>query len=120
MNLVLYSETRLNVYFKLEDGVDIDSVTFTVDGKTAEWEKTANGYRISISGIKAYDLDKNFTFTAKCGDETITYTCSAMTYCYNVLRRGIDKTYTQNLRDLISAMRVYNEKSEIYGGNNAE
>lgn len=118
MNLVLYSETCLNVYFEPAQGVDIDEIKFTVGGDTAKYEISGGCYRIPCKDIKAHRLDDAVTFAATYGDETITYTCSAMTYCYKVLDKDIDATYTQTLRELICALREYNIKSEIYGGNN--
>lgn len=116
-NLVLGSETCLNIYFTPADGVDIDSIIFKIDGKVVDYESAPDGYRIPINNIKAWELDRSYIFTAELDDGTlVTYECSAMSYCYIVLCGGVE--YEQSLVDLVCALREYNLKSEIYGGQN--
>ncbi len=117
-NLVLGSKTCLNIYFTPADGIDIDSIIFKIDGKVVDYESAPDGYRIPIKNIKAWELDRSYIFTAELDDgTTVTYECSAMSYCYNVLCGGVE--YEQSLIDLVCALREYNLKSEIYGGQNA-
>lgn len=100
-NLRLYNMTCLNVYFRPEDNYyDIDDFTFKVKGKEETIEKFGEYYRLACDDIRAYQLDDEMTFEATYEDETLTYKCSAMSYCYSVLMQPKDDVYTDALKEL--------------------
>lgn len=125
-NLCLDSTTSLRAYFEPAEGVDVDKITFTVTvggvRKDVNATLTANGYQIAYDDLMAYQLGDNVTFTAASGDQSVSFTCSAMTYAYNVISRvdaeGDEPLYTDELKTLMSALYDYMEASRTYGGTN--
>ena len=106
--LSLKSETTLSLYFK---GLPVDT-KFTCDGKTVETAKNGEYVVARIRGIKANELEGNFTVTFTGG--SVTY--NAMTYCYNVLNNS---TVDDNLKNVCKALYQYAEEATKYfGGNN--
>ncbi len=114
-DLMLKSKTTLNLYFKPAENVDIDTIDFTVNYTHFMPIPYEDYYCISFEGLKAWELDKTFTFSATSKqDESISSTiqCSAMSYCYNVLR-DYGKTYSDKLKTSVSALRAFNEAAKV-------
>ena len=102
--LSLRSETTLSLYFK---GLPAETV-FTCDGKTVETAKNGEYVVARIRGIKASELENNFTVTF---DEDGRVTYNAMTYCYNVLN---DDTVDDNLQNVCKALYQYAQAAKTY------
>ena len=71
-----------------------------------------------ISGIAAQNLDDDFTVCISVGDSnnySVQY--SPLTYCYNVLARETTQERTDELKDLIKALYIYNAKANNYFNN---
>lgn len=128
-NLCLDSTTSLRAYFEPAEGVDVDEITFTVTvggaRKDVNATLTANGYQIAYDDLMAYQLGDNVTFTATSGDQSVSFSSSAMTYAYNVISvisrddaEGDEPLYTDELKTLMSALYDYMEASRTYGGTN--
>jgi len=106
--LSLKSETTLSLYF---NGLPEDT-EFTCDGKTVETAKNGDHVVARIRGIKANELENDFTVTF--ADDSVTY--NVMTYFYNVLN---DSTVDDNLKNVCKALYQYAEEaSKYFGGNN--
>ncbi len=104
--LSLKSETTLSIYFK---GLP-DDTAFTCDGKTVETAKNGEYVVARIRGIKANELENDFTVTFE-GGSSVTY--NAMTYCYNVLNDG---TVDDNLKNVCKALYNYAQAAINYAG----
>ena len=120
-SLVLESETTLNVYFSPADGVSLENLTFTVDGKSVpavstEISETAY-YMISITNIAAQDLDKAFEVTVSNGTESSSYQVSAFSYCHDVMLQNTGTTYTNELKNALKALYLYNQTANKYFDN---
>ena len=103
--LSLKSETTLSLYFKgLADGT-----AFTCDGRTVETAKNGEYVVARIRGIKANELENDFTVSFE-GD-SMTY--NVMTYCYNVLN---DSTVDDNLQNVCKALYKYAQAAINYAG----
>lgn len=113
-NLALGSETSLRAYFELWSDVKISDVIFTINGTEVKAERVGDYYRIAANNIKAFELDNDITFAATVGDEVLTFECSAMSYCHNILNIETSEDYPATLKTLISAIRAYQLASEIY------
>lgn len=114
-DLMLKSKTTLNLYFKPAENIDIDSIDFTVNDTYFMPIPYGDYYCIPFEGLKAWELDKTFTFSATSKqDKSISSTiqCSAMSYCYNVLR-DYGKTYSDKLKTSVSALRAFNEAAKV-------
>ncbi|HRR77304.1 MAG TPA: carbohydrate-binding domain-containing protein [Ruminococcus sp.] len=103
--LSLKSETTLSLYFK---GLPEDT-EFTCNGKIVETAKNGKYVVARIRGIKANELENDFTVTFE--DGSVKY--SAMTYCYNVLNGGSDE---DNLKNVCKALYLYAEEASKYLG----
>jgi hypothetical protein len=109
-SLTLKSETTLKAYFEPAAGVDVNNLVFKADGETVTPVKSGKGYVLSVENIKAWDLNKNYKFTASDGNTILEFSCSALSYGYSVLRGD----YEEELDMLISALYDYCMKSECY------
>lgn len=78
--LSLVSETAIKHYFKV---VDVDSLTFTVNGKTVTpiYDAAKQQYYVPVVGISAPNLGTKYTVTVSNGSDTYTLDYSAMDYC---------------------------------------
>ena len=103
--LSLKSETTLSLYFK---GLPADT-KFTCDGKTVETAKNGEYVVARIRGIKASELEKDFTVTFK----GVSMTYNAMAYCYNVLNGGSED---ENLQNVCRALYLYAQAAINYAG----
>ena len=110
--LSLKSETTLSLYFK---GL-AEKTEFTCGGKTVETAKNGEYVVARIRGIKASELENDFTVKVGESSETYNVTYNVMTYCYNVLS---DDTVDDNLKNVCKALYQYAEEArEYFGGNN--
>ena len=103
--LSLKSETTLSLYFK---GLPADT-KFICDGKTVETAKNGEYVVARIRGIKASELENDFTVTFK--GESMTY--NAMAYCYNVLNGD---THDEDLQNVCKALYLYAQAAINYAG----
>ncbi len=107
--LSLKSETTLSLYFK---GLAEDT-EFTCDGRTVETAKNGDYVVARIRGIKANELENNFTVTFEGDSETYNVTYNVMTYFYNVLNDG---TADDNLQNVCKALYKYAQAAINYAG----
>ena len=112
-DLVLESETTLNVYFKPADGINIDTLVFSVGGKTVTSVKSVDHYIISISNITSSELDTPYEISVSDGTLSGTFNCSVFSYCYSVLS-STSNTYTDELKDTLKALYLYNAAANTY------
>lgn len=116
-DLILESETTLEVYFNLAEGKEISDLSFTVDGKEVSAKEISSGYVVAIENIAAQDLDKVYTVAASDGSAVSTYEVSALSYCAAIMGRETDEIYTDALKTAIKALYLYNDAANKYFGN---
>lgn len=116
-SLTLKSETTLKAYFKPAEGVDVSQLTFTANKQKVTPVLSGEYYILSVDKIKAWDLDKDYSFKVSKDGTELEFACSALSYAYSVLNKG-SSTYSETLLQLISALRVYQQKSEFYVSGN--
>ena len=108
--LTLESDTAINLKFKLADGVSFEDLRFVVEDTLGNVvpvtiDTTENVCLITLTGIKASDLDTmyDFSVTDKEGNESaILY--SAMSYACAVANSEMD----QKLKNVTAALRIFN------------
>ncbi len=111
--LTLESDTAINLKFKLADGVSFEDLRVVVQDPMAKvvpvtTDTTENVCLITLTGIKASDLDTTYSFSVTDGDgnkSTILY--SAMSYACAVADSEMD----QKLKDVTAALRIFNIKA---------
>lgn len=106
-NLVLESETTLNVYFEPLTGITLNDLTFTVDGEDIAATQSGKYLVISIKNIKANGLDNSFDISVTNGTINGTFQCSVFAYCYSVLN-DTEGTFTNELKNTVKALYLYN------------
>ena len=91
-------------------------MTFTINDEAITPVQSGKQYVFVLEDIGAHDLDTIYTFEVTDHTNTLSFECSTMAYCYNVLNRegGI---YTTALKNLIAALRLYNIASDTYIAN---
>jgi len=112
-DLLLKSETTLNVYFQPADGITIEELTFTVGGKTVTPVKSGEYYVIPITNITSSELDTVYEISVSDGTVSDTFQCSVFAYCYSVLSDTTD-TYPDELKDTLKALYLYNAAANTY------
>ncbi len=116
-SLSLKSETALNFYFKLADGVDMNDVSFTCGEETLVPVQSGDMYCVKVDDIGSIDLDTVYTVTVSKGEETLLAYYSALGYAYSVLRISDDNTSYKNLpalKNVVRALYKYNQEAEKY------
>ena len=106
LNMVLESETTLNIFYEPKEGIDVSKLTFSVDGKEVTPEKRGQYYILSLENIKANELGTSKTFTVTDGTNTLNGDYCAMMYCYQVLNAA-EGTYEDDLVTLVKAFSNY-------------
>ncbi len=106
LNMVLESETTLNIFYEPKEGIDVSKLTFSVDGKEVTPEKRGQYYILSLENIKANELGTSKTFTVTDGTNTLRGDYCAMMYCYQVLNAA-EGTYEDDLVTLVKAFSNY-------------
>jgi len=108
--LTLESDTAINLKFKLADGVSFEDLRVVVEDTIgnvvpATIVTTGNVCLITLTGIKASDLDTMYDFSVTDGkgnESAILY--SAMSYARAVANSDMD----QKLKDVTAALRIFN------------
>ena len=105
ISLLVEDATTIRLYFRLQDGVQMP--TITVDGETLE--AVADGaegfYYVDKTGISARELATDITFVI--GNSTVT--CNALSYGY--LTNGSENV---KLVNLVKALYAYSETTKAY------
>ncbi|MFR5876185.1 MAG: hypothetical protein ACLUFN_06820 [Eubacterium sp.] len=113
-NLSLLSQTTLRLWFTIKDKSKLDSITFTCEGNPLEPVKSGSYYYIEITDIAAKDLDKDYVVTVSDDTESLDVNFSVMAYCYDVLNREITASRTQELKNTVAALYLYNVEANNY------
>jgi hypothetical protein len=110
--LELNADTVLKAYFSLTGEDDIADYSFTLDGKKVTPEKIGDSrYSISIEGIKAKDLGKNYEISVKKSSSKMEIQTSVLSWSEQVIgRTGVDAA-TTNMAKMIYR---YSEKATVY------
>lgn len=111
-SLKLQSETTLQVYFKPAEEIDDKKLIFTAAGQNVTPVRSGEYYVLTVDNIKAWELDKPYSFTVSDGENNLHFSCSALAYAYSVLNHS--DVYDSHLVQLIRALRVYQQKAETY------
>lgn len=96
--LLLESETGINHYFIVDDDVDVENLTITVDGEAAELVANGDLYVVKIRDIYVCELDK--MFEVEVGDIHLEY--GVFSYGYAAM-----KTNKELLRNTVCALYDY-------------
>ena len=115
-DLSLLSTTTLRMYFKITD-VDVANVSFTYGENTLEKTQSGDYYYVELVGIPASKLDDDCVVTVNDGTNSFDVTYTPMAYCANVINRETTETRTENLKNLMKALVVYNQAADAYIAN---
>lgn len=113
VSLLLESTTTIRFYFNVEDGYDISSYTFYVDGaETTPVESGENQYYVDKVNVAAKDLDKMVTVTV--GGLTAHY--CGLSYVRQVAVQ-YPTYYNEKLVNVVRALYAYNQAANTYFEN---
>ena len=107
-SLLLQSETKIRIYFKLKSGYQLSDFTFTVDGVQVTPVQSGDEYYIEKANVAAKDLDTMYTF--RLGNRQLTY--CGLSYVNQVLNYSRD----EKLINLAKALYAYNQAANAYFG----
>ena len=107
-SLICGSETSIKVYFCLNENYSIDELGFACDGYQVT-QPVLNGseYSVKITGIKSYELYKDFDLVITQGDDAMTVTYSPYAYA-----NAKWESAAPNLAKLVQAMVVYGDAAK--------
>ena len=105
-SLLLQSETKIRIYFKLNEGYELSDFVFTVDGVEVTPVQSGEEYYIEKPNVAAKDLDTMYTF--RLGNRQLIY--CGLSYVNQVL------AYSSNekLLNLAKALYAYNQAANAY------
>lgn len=113
-SLSLKSNIILNVYFQPEQGVNAEDLVFEVNGVAVTAEKKGSYLVVSYEFPRFADLDTELPFTVSLASDeskTLTFECSALSYCYSVLYNG---NYSSALENAVKAIYIYYDTALRY------
>ena len=113
ISLMLESATEINIKFKLQSGHSISEYSFKLDGKTVTPVYKGGLYIVTVRDIAAKDLDTRHTLVVTAGEEQLTISTCALSYCYSVLANNLLTTEMQNT---CKALYLYNQAANAYFG----
>lgn len=99
----LKNETVIRHYFGLADGVNVNELTFTVDGETVTPVADGKYYRIDIAGIKAKNLDVRYQ--VKVDGLTLDY--SVTSYINSAV--NLSNNLSDSVKNAAKALFLYHE-----------
>ena len=105
-SLLLQSETKIRIYFKVKSGYQLSDFTFTVDGKEVNPVRSGEEYYVEKTNVAAKDLDTMYTF--RLGNRQLTY--CGLSYVNQVLNYSRD----EKLINLAKALYAYNQAANAY------
>ena len=108
-SLLLQSQTKIRIYFKLNEGYELADFVFTVDGKEVTPVQSGSEYYIEKPNVAAKDLDTMYTFCL--GGKQLTY--CGLSYVNQVMTHSND----EDLRTLAKALYQYNRAANGYFWN---
>ncbi len=103
--LSLRSEVGMKHYFVIDDSVDLDTLTVTVNGKSAELRKNGNLYEILISDVAAHNLYTKYKVVV--GDVSLSY--AVMDYAARA-----EELDNQEILKVMYALDEYAQKATMY------
>ena len=109
--LLLKSETTLRYFFKVQPGTEGFRVTH--EGKELAVTLRNGLYYVDVENISAPDLDEIFVVTIDDGTNTADVAFSPMSYVASV-RENAQGVHNEILRDLVSALYLYNQAANEY------
>lgn len=116
-SLDLLSQTTLRLWYTAdEENINDFNITYYQDDtkNTANIIQSGKYYYIDISNIAAKDLDCRF-FVNFANDESEWFCWySVMAYCYNVLSRETTDVRSEQLKDTVRALYLYNQAAKEY------
>ena len=115
-NLSLLSTTTLRMYFQIIN-VEANEVQFGYQGQLLEMKQSGDYYYVELVGIPASKLDDEFVIDVSDDTNTYTVTYTPMAYCANVVNRETTETRTEDLKNLIKALVLYNRAADAYIAN---
>ena len=115
-NLSLLSTTTLRMYFKITD-IDAESVLIGYGGQALEKTQSGDYYYVELVGIPASKLDDEFVIDVSDGSTNFQVIYSPMAYCTSVVTRATTETRTEDLKNLIKALVLYNRAADAYMSN---
>lgn len=115
VSLTLDAATTLNLSFALENGCVAGDYDFAVDGVPAQPVPDGAGRcLLRIPGIPARALSRTHTVTATRDGETLTLTCSPLSYVRSVLLNHGSDPDKEALCSLARALYAYGAAAEAY------
>ncbi len=113
-NLTLESETTLTLGFTLGTDVSVDNLTFRMGEEVVQPIDKGGYVCVVIDGIAADNLDNDYVVTVDDGKDVLTVTYNPMTYCYNVLKSDNSDKVTDDLKNVVRALYLYNQAANAY------
>ncbi len=111
VSLTLEADNSINVDFVLDNGAAIGDYSFAIDGNiVAAAQNGDNKARIRLKNIPAKELDVAHVFSATKGEQTLSYTMSALSYAY------LCQNKNERSSNLAKALYIYNQASKDYFG----
>lgn len=107
--LLLQSETTMKIYFNADNVSDLE---IKVNDRTAEIEKEADRFAVVIRNIPSALLDEYFVLSVRNIEDLST--CEIETCALCCAQSAINNSENENLVNLMKALFLFNEASNIY------
>ena len=101
------------MYFQIIN-VEANEVQFGYQGQLLEMKQSGDYYYVELVGIPASKLDDKFCIDVYDGSTNFQVIYSPMAYCTSVVTRATTETRTEDLKNLIKALVLYNQAADAY------
>ena len=112
-SMLLQTEIKVRQYYKLGEGVDASTLTFTIDG--VEVQPNVNGTTVTVTSgnVPAKTFDKNYVFEVKDADGNVILRSEYCVFSYvnSVFEKAADN---EELLNLAKALFVYGNVAKAY------
>jgi hypothetical protein len=115
-SMLLQNEIKIRQYFTLADGVELNDLTFTINGdEFTPVEKNGRVY-VESKNVPAKNFDTAYKFVVTDKDGNVVYSgeYSAYSYVLSTLEKMSDDV---DLTNLAKSMVLYNQAAKAYFGN---
>ena len=112
-SMMLQSEIKIRQYYTLGSGVDMNSLTFTINGETVTPVVSGKNIYVETKNVPAKSFDVAYSFQVKDADGNVLLesSYSAYSYIYATLN---NPNNSENLVNVCKAMYAYGEAAKAY------
>ena len=111
VNIELKTKLVMNLYFKNVP----ENTVFKIGEQVLPVRTSGSTTIVTVDNITAKNISSSYAFTIFVGGSQVgSFDYSPLTYCYNVINRGVSSTRPQEMIDVVKALYLYSQQADSY------